>query len=140
VDTIARHADRMSEPVLAHADLLEEFFFQNLPGMGIANLSHDHILLFTTRGSGVVHDLDIRSVPIEPSKADTPLIVDPNAHLSCPVPLEDFEPIAGGLRRSSTVAAASTWRSFRSYVSRVTSPAGFSELLALLGSMATARA
>src|SRR3974377_1136776 len=77
-----------ASPVLAHANLLEEFFFQNLTGMGIANLSHDHILLFTTRGSVVVHDLDIRSVPIEPSKADTPLIVDPNAHLSCPIPLQ----------------------------------------------------
>jgi hypothetical protein len=89
----------MREPVLAHADLLEEFFFQNLPGMGIANLSHDHILLYATRGSVVVHDLDIHSVPIEPSKADTPWIVDPNAHLSCPILLQDFKPFAGRIAK-----------------------------------------
>jgi len=47
----------------------------------------------------VVHDLDIRSIPIEPSKADTPLIVDPNTHLSSPIPLQDFEPIAGRIAK-----------------------------------------
>jgi hypothetical protein len=43
----------------------------------------------------VVRDLDVRSVPIYPSKADTPLIVDPNAHLPRPIPFQGFEPIAG---------------------------------------------
>jgi hypothetical protein len=43
----------------------------------------------------IVHDLDILSVALGPSEADTPLIVDSNAHLSCPVSFEGFEPIAG---------------------------------------------
>ena len=43
----------------------------------------------------VVRDLDVHSVPVQPSEADTPLIVDPNAHLACPIPFQGFEPIAG---------------------------------------------
>jgi hypothetical protein len=43
----------------------------------------------------VIRDLDVRSVPVFPSKADTPLIVDPNAHLSCSIAFQGFEPIAG---------------------------------------------
>jgi hypothetical protein len=43
----------------------------------------------------VVRDLDVRSVSVHPSKADTPLIVDPNTHLPCPISFQGFEPIAG---------------------------------------------
>jgi hypothetical protein len=46
-----------------------------------------------------VHDLNIRGVPIEPSKAETPLIVDPNTHLSCLIPLQDFELAAGRIAK-----------------------------------------
>jgi hypothetical protein len=43
----------------------------------------------------VVHDLDILNVTLGPSETDAPLIVDPNAHLSCPVPFQGFQSIAG---------------------------------------------
>jgi hypothetical protein len=45
VDAIARYTDRMRELVLAHANLDEEFFLQNLAGMGVAKLRHDRVLL-----------------------------------------------------------------------------------------------
>jgi hypothetical protein len=43
---ITRHADRLRELVLAHGDPVQEFFLQNLAGMGIAKLRHNHILHF----------------------------------------------------------------------------------------------
>jgi hypothetical protein len=36
----------------------------------------------------VIDDFHIVSIRALPSKADTPLIVDPNTHLPCPVPLQ----------------------------------------------------
>jgi|SRR6516165_6858061 hypothetical protein len=39
----------------------------------------------------VVRDLDIRSVPVDPSKADAPLTIDPDAHLSHPIAFQWFE-------------------------------------------------
>lgn len=42
----------------------------------------------------VVHDLNVVGIPVAPNKADTPLIVDPNAVLSLSVSVERFQPIA----------------------------------------------
>jgi hypothetical protein len=47
-----------------------------------------------SKRSVVIRDLDLRGVSVCPSKADSPLIVDPDAHLSCPSPLQGCEPIA----------------------------------------------
>jgi hypothetical protein len=85
----------------------------------------------------VVHDLDIRSVRIEPSKADTPLIVDPNAHLSCPIPLEDFEPIAGRIakifnRRRGIDLAQSSKRSILNVSGKPAAPLTLPDALGLL--------
>jgi hypothetical protein len=41
----------------------------------------------------IIDDLDIFGVALRPSEADTPLIINPNAHLSCPVPFQNFESI-----------------------------------------------
>ena len=43
----------------------------------------------------IVRNLDIIGVALRPSKADTPLIVDPNAHLPCAVTFQSFESITG---------------------------------------------
>jgi hypothetical protein len=43
----------------------------------------------------IVHDLDIVRVALGPSEADAPLIINPNAHLSCPVSFQSFETITG---------------------------------------------
>ena len=43
----------------------------------------------------VIHDLDIMRIAVRPTKADSPLIVDPDAVLSRPIALEPLEPIAG---------------------------------------------
>jgi len=42
----------------------------------------------------IVHDLNIFSIAFGPSEADAPLIIDPNAHLPCPISLQSFEPIS----------------------------------------------
>jgi hypothetical protein len=41
----------------------------------------------------IVRDLDIVGVALGPSEANTPLIVDPNAHLPCAVSFQSFESI-----------------------------------------------
>jgi hypothetical protein len=43
----------------------------------------------------IVRDLDIIGIALGPSKADTPLIVDPNAHLPCALTFQSFESITG---------------------------------------------
>ena len=43
----------------------------------------------------IVHDRDIVRVAVLPTKADTPLIVDPNAVLASAIALAFFEAIAG---------------------------------------------
>jgi hypothetical protein len=43
----------------------------------------------------IVRDLDIVGVAFGPSEADTPLIVDPNAHLACAVSFQSFESVTG---------------------------------------------
>jgi hypothetical protein len=50
---------------------------------------------FATTDSVIVRHLDIGGVPPDPSEACTPLIVDPNAHLSGPIAFQGFEPVAG---------------------------------------------
>lgn len=42
----------------------------------------------------IIHDRNVAGVPVAPNKADTPLIVDPNAVLSLTVSVERFQPIA----------------------------------------------
>jgi hypothetical protein len=42
----------------------------------------------------VVNNLDLMSVVICPPEADTPLIIDPYAHLPGPLSLERFETVA----------------------------------------------
>jgi hypothetical protein len=43
----------------------------------------------------VIDDFNFASVSLSPHKADTPLIVDPNAILAFSVPVKSFEPISG---------------------------------------------
>ena len=45
----------------------------------------------------VVYDLHIVSVTVFPNKADTVLIIDPNAVLAEAIALQRFQPIAGEL-------------------------------------------
>jgi hypothetical protein len=51
--------------------------------------------IFLLRLRVIIDDFDIVGVAPGPSKADTPLIINPNAHLSCPAPFQSFEPITG---------------------------------------------
>jgi hypothetical protein len=52
----------------------------------------------------IIHDLNVIGVPVSPNKADTPLIVDPNAVLPFPVSVECFEAVP---RRRRQVAQLS---------------------------------
>ncbi len=44
----------------------------------------------------VIDDLDVRRPFRRPLEAHTPLIVDPDAVLACPVACEPFQPVSGG--------------------------------------------
>src|ERR1700730_9858685 len=94
MDAIARNANRMSELVLAHADLVEKLFFQNLARMRIAKLRHDCILRFT-RASVIVHDFNIPRIVIGPPEANPPLVNDPDAHLANTIALKGLQSISG---------------------------------------------
>jgi hypothetical protein len=39
----------------------------------------------------IIDDFDIISVALGPSEADTPLIINSNAHLPCPIPLSESQ-------------------------------------------------
>lgn len=43
----------------------------------------------------VVHDLNVKYLPLLPAKADPPLIIDADAVLALAVAFEGFEPVAG---------------------------------------------
>jgi len=47
--------------------------------------------------SVVVHNLHVVGVPVVPPEADTPLIVNPDAVLPGPIPLQRFQPIPADL-------------------------------------------
>jgi len=42
----------------------------------------------------IVYDFNIPRIVIDPSKADAPLVIYPNAHLTNPASLKDLQPIA----------------------------------------------
>jgi hypothetical protein len=89
MDAVARNADRFWLMPIS----LRNSSFRISPGWGLRSCAMitSFVLL---RPSVIVRDLDIFSVALGPSEADAPLIVDPNAHLSCPVIFQSFEPIA----------------------------------------------
>jgi len=64
----------------------------------------------------VVDDFDGVRVPIFPDEADAPLVIDADAMLALPLPLESFERLPGGTRKSSKTAAAESCVSLRSAV------------------------
>jgi hypothetical protein len=43
----------------------------------------------------VVNDFDLERVPVFPTEADPPSLVDPDAVLTLPVPFQNFEMVAG---------------------------------------------
>ncbi len=44
----------------------------------------------------IINDLHLKSIPLAPSEAKTPLIVNPNAVLAFTVPCKFLQTIAGG--------------------------------------------
>jgi hypothetical protein len=43
-----------------------------------------------------IHDLDLFRMTLPPYKADSPLVIDPQAMLSLAIPFQGFEPIGRG--------------------------------------------
>jgi hypothetical protein len=85
----------MGKPILADPDLCEELLFQNFAGVGVSELllHRGYTLRFVRTVSG-----SRQSQPpadrISPPEADSPLLVDADAHLTGAVALEDLEPVA----------------------------------------------
>jgi hypothetical protein len=47
----------------------------------------------------IIHDFNIKSVAVFPSKADSPLVIDPDTVLALPMSSQGLEPIAGRLAK-----------------------------------------
>ncbi len=82
-------ADLLRQSVVAHAQRLQELFDQHFAGADRPQLLA-HLL---TLRSMIVHNLDILGAVL-PAKADTELIVDPDAPLPRPIPSQGFEAVA----------------------------------------------
>jgi hypothetical protein len=76
IDPTRRYAHGLSQMVLAHLHRLEEVLQQNLARMDWREVAMAHCLT-----SMVVNDLNIKGVVVTPDKADTPLVVYPDAML-----------------------------------------------------------
>ena len=74
VDAVSGNADRLGQLVLANADFVQEFLFQDLTRMRVVKCG--------VISSMIVDNLDIAGVPGHPDEADPPLAVDADAH--CP--------------------------------------------------------
>jgi hypothetical protein len=61
----------------------------------------------------VIDDFHVVGITLDPSEADAPLIVDPNAVLTLAATLEGAIRLAGGMRRSSSTKALPSMRSLR---------------------------
>jgi hypothetical protein len=90
VDTSRRDVDLAGKPILRQPQGHEELFQEHFPRMNWRQLLCSH------RSSSVrVDDLDLMRVAVPPLEADPPLVVDPNAVLTRPLPRELLEPIPG---------------------------------------------
>jgi len=75
VDPAERDADGHCQPVLGHAQRLQELLEEHLSRMNQRNCYHlVHVLV-------IVHDLDVLGPRRSPDEADPPLLVDPDAVL-----------------------------------------------------------
>ena len=52
------------------------------------------MVVMSGTSSVIVHDLDVGGSGVGPDEADPPLLVDPDAVPSCPIPAECFQAVA----------------------------------------------
>jgi len=78
VDPAGREADRDCQPVLTHAERLEELLKRDLAGVDRVDGGHGHLLV-------VVDDLDVVGPCVRPGEADPPLLIGPFAVLTGPL-------------------------------------------------------
>jgi hypothetical protein len=87
VDPARRNIDVLGQAILADPQGRQELLEQDLPGMdGRESLGH-HLLLV------VVHDLNVVRIAAVPPEADPPLIVDPDAVLTCAITAQPFQAV-----------------------------------------------
>jgi hypothetical protein len=96
-DSIDRHPQGLGERLGGQLEFVEKLRLQNLARMNRSSLCHDSSL------SVVVHNLNVVGIAILPAKANSVLIVDPNAVPSCPISSELLEPVC---RRAGQVPEA----------------------------------
>ncbi len=95
VDPPSWDADVLRESVLADAQGTEKLLEENFPGMDRSQLLGHLALLALV----VVHDFDVRSIPVPPDEADPPLIVDPNTVATSPVAAQFLQPVGRRYRQ-----------------------------------------
>jgi hypothetical protein len=78
--------------ICGHAEGGQEFFAEDLPRVnGWEPIAVSH---FRIASLMIVDDLDLIRRAFAPSKANSPLVVDPDAVLALPVAAQSFEPIS----------------------------------------------
>jgi hypothetical protein len=60
-------------------------------GMGSSSLPFPRL----ANGLVIIDDFDFIRFSVDPAEADSPLVIDPNAVLPCPVAPQGFEPVSG---------------------------------------------
>ena len=88
MNAIGRHADRLGELVLAHADLIQKLCLEDFTRMWIVQLGHGHCPLV------IINDFYVQRFAIVPSETETPLLVDADAPLTHAVSLKGLQPIS----------------------------------------------
>src|SRR5918996_4697594 len=88
VDPARRNQDVLGEAILTDTHRDQELLQEDLPRMDrCKSLGHHRPLV-------IVDDLDVVGIATMPSKADSPLIVDPDAVLSEPITSQPLKPVA----------------------------------------------
>jgi hypothetical protein len=86
-DSLGGYIDLLGQPILAQVHRLKKLLEEEFSG-------RNWVEFFHRVSSVVVDDLDIFRSRILPAKADTPLIVDPDAELPGTLPFQGFQTIA----------------------------------------------
>jgi hypothetical protein len=87
-DSLRRDINLLGQSILTDAHGRQELLQQELTGRNCVQVAHDDLTLV------IIDDLDIERTGLRPAKADSPLIVDPDAVLAGSSAFQGFESIA----------------------------------------------
>jgi hypothetical protein len=87
VNSARRDSEILRETVFSDAHGRQKFFGEDFPGRNVTKQ-------LTFHGSMIIYNFDIICVALAPTKADPPLIIDPNTMLSSPVSFQGLQTVS----------------------------------------------